>query len=115
MLIVFMGIFGVVAFTLARRSKEIAVRKVLGAEAKNIIALFLKDYVWLILVSNIIAWPLAYWATNQWLQNYAYRIQQDIVPYLSVLLFVVLSVFLFIAVQCFKAANMNPVKNLRTE
>lgn len=115
MLIVFMGIFGVVAFTLARRNKEIAVRKVLGAEAKNIIVLFLKDYAWLILVSNIIAWPLAYWATDQWLHNYAYRIQQNIFPYLLVLMFVVLSVFLFITVQCFKVANTNPVKSLRTE
>ncbi len=85
LVIVFMGIFGILAFTLARRNKEIAVRKVLGADAKNIIMLFLKDYALLIVVASIIAWPLAYWATNQWLQNYTYRIQQNLVPYLTVL------------------------------
>ena len=115
LIIVFMGIFGVTAFTLARRNKEIAVRKVLGADAKNIIGLFLKDYAWLIIIANIIAWPLAYWATNQWLQNYAYRMEQDIVPYITVFAFVVVSTFLFIAIQCYKTALMNPVKNLRTE
>jgi ABC-type antimicrobial peptide transport system permease subunit len=115
LVIVFMGIFGVTAFTLARRTKEIAVRKVLGAEAKNIIGLFLKDYAWLILIANIIAWPLAYWATNQWLQNYAYRMEQNVFPYLTVFAFVVLSTFLFITIQCYKTALMNPVKNLRTE
>jgi ABC-type lipoprotein release transport system permease subunit len=115
MVIVFMGIFGVVAFTLARRNKEIAVRKVLGAEAKNIILLFLKDYALLILIANIIAWPLAYWFTNAWLQSYAYRIQQDLLPYLAVFCFVFLVAFLFITIQCFKTALANPVNSLRSE
>ena len=71
-----MGIFGVVAFTLAKRSKEIAVRKVLGAGVKNIILLFIKDYAVLIFIANIIAWPFAYMIVNRWLESYAYRIQQ---------------------------------------
>jgi putative ABC transport system permease protein len=91
------------------------VRKVLGAEAKNIILLFLKDYAWLILIANVIAWPLAYFVTDRWLQNYSYRMDQDIVPYLSVFAFVFLVAFVFISAQCFKAAVTNPVKNLRTE
>jgi putative ABC transport system permease protein len=115
LVIVFMGIFGVMAFTLARRNKEIAVRKVLGAESLNIILLFFKDYAILILIANIIAWPLAYWATNQWLQNYAYRMQQNITPYASVFITVALSTFLFVAILCLKATQANPVKNLRTE
>jgi ABC-type lipoprotein release transport system permease subunit len=115
MVIVFMGIFGVVAFTLARRNKEIAVRKVLGANARNIILLFLRDYALLILVANIIAWPLAYWATNKWLQNYSYRMEQDVVPYFIVFVFVFLTTFVFITIQCFRAAIANPVKSLRTE
>jgi putative ABC transport system permease protein len=115
MVIVFMGIFGVMAFTLARRNKEIAVRKVLGAEAANIVMLFFKDYASLIIVANVIAWPLAYWATNQWLQNYTYRMEQNIVPYLSVFAVVVLTTFMFIVMMCLKAAHANPVKNLRTE
>jgi putative ABC transport system permease protein len=75
----------------------------------------LKDYAVLILIANIIAWPLAYWATNQWLQNYVYRMEQTIVPYVTVFGFVVVSTFLFITIQCYRTAIMNPVKNLRTE
>jgi ABC-type antimicrobial peptide transport system permease subunit len=115
LVIVFMGIFGVVAFTLARRSKEISIRKVLGADAGNIIALFLKEYTGLILIANVIGWPLAYLATGHWLNNYSYRMQQDLVPYFSVLAIVLASAFFFIAAQCFRVAIANPVRNLRTE
>ncbi|HLY70079.1 MAG TPA: FtsX-like permease family protein, partial [Puia sp.] len=115
LIIVFLGIFGVVAFTLTKRTKEIAVRKVLGADARRIILLFIKDYAWLILISNIIAWPIAYSITSKWLENYAYRIEQNILPYLfvCVLIFIVASVL--ITIQCFKTASDNPVKSLRTE
>jgi putative ABC transport system permease protein len=113
--IVFMGVFGIVAFTLARRTKEIAVRKVLGAEVKNIILLFIKDYALLIVIANIIAWPLAFVTTDNWLQNYSYRVQQDFIPYLTVAGVVSLTTFAFITAQCLKTAMSNPVKNLRTE
>lgn len=115
LIIVFMGIFGVVTFTLARRTKEIAVRKVLGAEVRSIIFLFIKDYAWLIFIANLIAWPLAWIVTDRWLENYAYRVEQNFVPYLFVAAFVFVLAFLFIAAQCFKAAVANPVRSLRTE
>ncbi len=115
LLIVFMGIFGVVAFTLAKRSKEIAVRKVLGAGAKNIVLLFVKDYVPIILIANIIAWPLAYMMISHWLQSYAYRIEQSVTPYLFAGAFVFIATFIFITLQCFKTAIANPVDSLRTE
>jgi putative ABC transport system permease protein len=115
LIIVFLGIFGVVAFTLVKRTKEIAVRKVLGADTGNIILLFIRDYAVLILLANIIAWPLAYTITNKWLQSYAYRVSQDIVPYLFVCLFIFITAFSMIAIQCFKAGAANPVKSLRTE
>jgi ABC-type lipoprotein release transport system permease subunit len=110
-----MGIFGVVAFTLAKRTREIAVRKVLGADAKNIVLLFIRDYAPLIVIANIIAWPLAYLTTDHWLQNYVYRVQQDIIPYLTVAVVISISTFAFISAQCYKTAISNPVKNLRTE
>lgn len=115
LVIVFLGIFGVVTFTLIKRTKEIAVRKVLGADIKSIIVLFAKDYAWLMLLANIIAWPLSYLIADKWLQSYAYRITQDITPYLAVCLFIFFSAFLMIAIQCFKAGLANPVKSLRTE
>jgi len=115
LIIVFLGIFGVVAFTLTKRTKEIAVRKVLGANVRIIIALFIRDYAILILLANMIAWPLTYIITNKWLQSYAYRVNQDIVPYLFVCLFIFITAFSMIAIQCFKAGAANPVKSLRTE
>lgn len=115
LLIVFTGIFGVVAFTLTKRTKEIAVRKVLGADVKNIIFIFLREYGVLILISNIIAWPLAYIITAKWLEGYAYRIDQDIIPYVFVCFFILATAFILIAAQCFKAAIANPVKSLKVE
>lgn len=115
LLIVLMGIFGVVAFTMARRNKEIAVRKVLGADVRNIISLFIKDYALLILLANIIAWPLAYVVTNNWLQNYSYRVEQNIFSYLAVCILIFIVAFSLIAAQCMKTAISSPVKNLRTE
>jgi putative ABC transport system permease protein len=115
MVIVLMGIFGVMAFTLSRRSKEIALRKVLGADVKNIITLFIRDYVWLILIANVIAWPLAYGFTNKWLENYAYRVQQDVGPFAFVGACTFLMAFVLITLQCFKVAVANPVNSLRTE
>jgi putative ABC transport system permease protein len=115
LLIVFTGIIGVLAFTLTKRMKEIAVRKVLGADAKNIIFIFLREYGVLILISNIIGWPIAYVVSSKWLEGYAYRVQQDFAPYVFVCLFILASAFILIAVQCFKAAMANPVKSLRSE
>lgn len=115
MVIVFMGIFGVVAFTLTKRIKEIAMRKVLGADARKIITLFIKDYALLILIANIIAWPLAFSITNKWLQNYAYRIEQSWTTFAFVGAVSFATAFILIAVQCYKVAMENPMKSLRTE
>jgi putative ABC transport system permease protein len=114
-LIVFLGIFGILAFTLAKRTKEIAVRKVLGADIKTIISIFLKEYVVLIVLSDIIAWPLAYTISSRWLDNYAYRIHQNLTPNLMVFGIVLLMAIVLISVQCFKSAIANPVLNLRSE
>ena len=115
LIIVFLGIFGVVAFTLTKRTKEIAVRKVLGADVRNIITLFIRDYALLIFLANLIAWPLTYIITNNWLQSYAYRVNQDVIPYVAVCLFIFITAFSMIAIQCFKAGTASPVKSLRTE
>jgi putative ABC transport system permease protein len=112
---VLIGVFGVVAFTLTRRNKEIAIRKVLGANAGSIIQLFLKEYRMTILIANIIAWPSAYIIVNNWLQNYNYRIQQDIFSYILVGTLMFCLAFVMIIAQCFKVAVANPVKSLRTE
>lgn len=115
LVILFLGIFGIVSFTLVKRTKEIAVRKILGAGVQRIILLFIKDYAWLIIIANVIAWPVAYMLTNSWLDNYAYRIDQNFLPYLSVGLSIFAIAVTLIALQCLKAGRMNPVKSLRAE
>ena len=69
----------------------------------------------LILIANFIAWPIAYGIINKWLDNYAYRIQQNIILYLIVCVFIFITAFILIAAQCFKTANSNPVESLRSE
>jgi ABC-type antimicrobial peptide transport system permease subunit len=115
LLIILMGVFGVVTLTLARRNKEIAIRKVVGANAHNIIRLFLKEYGFTILIANIIAWPVAYFVVNSWLQNYNYRVEQDIFSYVLAGMLVFCLAFVMIIAQCFKAAVSNPMQSLRTE
>ena len=115
LLIVLLGIFGVVSFTLMKRAKEIAVRKIMGAGVANIIVLFIRNYAVLIVIANLIAWPLAYIFTERWLNNYAYRVNQNIVSFLSVTGFVFFITFLLITAQCFKVASANPINNIRTE
>ncbi|MBN8876128.1 MAG: ABC transporter permease [Sphingobacteriales bacterium] len=113
--IVFMGVFGVISFTIVKRNKEIAVRRVLGADIRNILLLFIKEYAWLILLANLIAWPLAYWFTHEWLQQYVYRIQQNAVPFMIAGVSVLVLAVILIGALSLKPATSNPVKSLRTE
>lgn len=73
--IVLIGLFGIVSFTIAKRTKEIAIRKILGSSVLELNFLLMKQFVVLILISNIIAIPLSYWVSNVWLQNFTYKIE----------------------------------------
>ena len=66
--------FGLAAFAAEQRTKEIGVRKVMGASISGIVVLLSKEFAWLVLVANVIAWPVAYFAVGDWLQNFAYRV-----------------------------------------
>ncbi|TSD64100.1 FtsX-like permease family protein [Inquilinus sp. KBS0705] len=110
-----LGLFGLTLITINQRIKEIGIRKILGASISNILALIAKDFVGLIIIANIIALPLAYWGSHQWLQNYQFRIDFSvwffILPMVSVM-FIALATISF---QAVKAAVINPVKSLRNE
>jgi putative ABC transport system permease protein len=110
-----LGLFGLVAFTTAQKTKEIGVRKVLGASEATIVLLLSKDFMQLVLVANLIAWPVSYWVMKKWLQNYAFQI--DISPWLFLLptLLVLLIAFLTLSFQTLKAARTNPVQALKYE
>jgi ABC-type antimicrobial peptide transport system permease subunit len=110
-----LGLFGLAAFMAERRTKEIGIRKVLGASLFNLWSLLSKEFVWLVIGGCLIASPLAYWLMNGWLQGYDYRI--DIAWWIFVAAGVIALVvaLLTVSAQAIKAALANPVNSLRSE
>ncbi|HYE53791.1 MAG TPA: ABC transporter permease [Chitinophagaceae bacterium] len=110
-----LGLFGLAAFSAEQRTKEIGVRKVLGASVPNIIALLSKDFLKLVAVSVIIASPVAWYVMNQWLQDFAYRTDIKWTVFAITAATALCIALLTIGFQAMKAALSNPVKSLRTE
>ena len=110
-----LGLFGLATYTAEQRTKEIGIRKVLGASVSQIMRMLSKEFVKLVLIASLIAFPVAWWAMNKWLQSFAYRI--DIRWWVfAVAVFVALLIALFtISFQAIKAAISNPVESLRSE
>jgi putative ABC transport system permease protein len=110
-----LGLFGLAAFSAEQRTKEIGVRKVLGASVTGIAGLLSKDFVKLVLAANLIAWPIAYFVMNKWLQNFAYRI--DIGWWVFALAggIALIIALLTVSYQAIRAALTNPVEALRYE
>ncbi|TMI82902.1 MAG: FtsX-like permease family protein, partial [Bacteroidetes bacterium] len=110
-----LGLFGLAAFTIKQRFKEIAVRKVLGASISSITTLLSKEFLMLVLISAAVAFPLSWWGMHVWLEDFAYRINigwQLFVTAGAIALIIALATVSF---QAIKAALANPVKSLRTE
>ena len=110
-----MGLFGLVSFMVVQRTKEIGIRKVLGASVSQTIILLLKEFVALVVLANIIIWPLAYYFMNKWLQDFAYRI--DISWWMFALSggIALLIALATVGFRSIKAVIANPVKSLRYE
>ncbi|MGD8334285.1 MAG: ABC transporter permease [Desulfobacterales bacterium] len=114
-LIACLGLFGLASFTVEKRTKEIGIRKALGASVFSIIVLLLKEFTKLILLANVIAWPIAFFTMNRWLQNYAYRIEIGLSAFVLAGLIVLVIALLTAGYQAIKAARANPVDALRYE
>ena len=110
-----LGLFGLAAFSAERRTKEIGIRKVLGASMPTLLILISKDLTKWILVSNVIAWPVAYGVMNKWLQNFAYRINLGIDVFAASTFVALLIALITVSYQSIKAARANPVDSLRYE
>jgi putative ABC transport system permease protein len=110
-----LGLFGLATYAAEQRIKEIGVRKVLGASVLNLTALLSKDFLKLVLIANGIAFPLAWWATNQWLNEFAYHIRVEWWVFVVSGALAVLIALLTVSYQAIKAALVNPVKSLRSE
>ena len=110
-----MGLLGLVIYTTNQRTKEIGVRKVLGASVSQIITILTKDFLLLIIVAFFIAAPVAWWVGHNWLENFAYRTGINIWLFIGAGLLTVTIALITISFQTFKAASANPVDSLRTE
>ncbi len=110
-----LGLFGLASFTAEQRTKEIGIRKVIGATVPNIITLLAKEFTRWVLVANIIAWPIAYYAMNKWLQEFAYRTNIGIwIFVVSAVMTLIIALFT-VSYQAIRAALTNPVDSLKYE
>ncbi|MDB5229870.1 MAG: macrolide transporter permease [Chitinophagaceae bacterium] len=110
-----MGLFGLAAFSAEQRTKEIGIRKVLGANVFNIVALLSKNFLKLVLIASIIAFPVAWWAMNNWLADFPYRVNISWWIFAVATIVALLIALLTVSFQSIKAATANPVRSLRTE
>ncbi|MEP7253587.1 MAG: FtsX-like permease family protein, partial [Ginsengibacter sp.] len=114
-LVACLGLFGLASFTTLQRKKEIGIRKVLGASVANILRLLFREFSLLLLISFVIATPIAWLTTSNWLQGYAFRINIHWLYFLIPFAFMVVVALITVSFQSIKAAIANPVKSLRTE
>lgn len=110
-----LGLFGLAAFTAQKRLKEIGIRKVIGASVTNVVTMLSKDFLVLVVIAFLIAVPVSWWAANQWLQGFAYRINITPAVFLITGLFILMITLITVSFQSIKAALSNPVKSLRSE
>ncbi len=114
-LIASLGLFGLVTYAAEQRTKEIGIRKVLGANVGGIVALLSRDFVKLVLIASLIAFPISWWAMNQWLQSFAYRVGISWWIFAIAGLSAVLIALVTVSLQTIRAALANPIRSLRSE
>ncbi len=114
-LIASLGLFGLVTYAAEQRTKEIGIRKVLGAHVSHIVLMVVRDFLKLVIIAAVIAFPVAWWGMNKWLQDFAYRVGISWWIFFAAGLLAVLIALATISFQAIKAAVANPVKSLRTE
>lgn len=110
-----LGLLGLSSYLVLQRTKEIGIRKILGATVEQITILVSKEFIVTIIVANVIAWPIAHFVAEDWLNSFAHRIDLDFLIFLIPAVIVLIVALLTVATQSIKAAHANPVKNLKTE
>ena len=110
-----LGLFGLTSFTAEQKTKEIGIRKVLGASVSGIVCLLSKELVKWVLTASLIAWPLAWFFSSRWLQNFAYRTNASIWTFILSTALALVIALLTVSYRSFKAATANPIDSLRYE
>ena len=110
-----LGLFGLASFTAEARTKEIGIRKVLGASVPNIIRLLNQEYIKKVILAAMVAWPLGFYAMSKWLENFHYRIKLGVIPFLAAGLIALVIALMTVSFQTFRAAATNPADTLHYE
>jgi putative ABC transport system permease protein len=110
-----MGLYGLASYTAEQRTKEIGIRKVLGASVKEIMQMLTKDFMKLVLIANIFAWPITYLLAKNWLSNFSYQIDMPILPYVFATILALIIALITVSSQAYFAANSDPVNALKYE
>ncbi len=110
-----LGLFGLAAFMVQSRTKEIGVRKVLGASTPHLVMLLSREFVLLILLANLIAWPIAYYLMRDWLSGFAYQTDLNVLPFIASAIMALIIAFGTVSMQAIRAARSNPIDALRYE
>ncbi|MFC1492465.1 ABC transporter permease [candidate division KSB1 bacterium] len=108
-----LGLFGLASFSTEKRTKEIGIRKVFGASVKSLITLINREFLKIVLLANIVAWPVAYYFLNTWLSNFAFRIGLNIMTFIFASVVLLLIVFMTVGIHTLKIARANPMDALR--
>ena len=110
-----LGLLGLIAYTAEVRTKEIGIRKVLGATEISIVSLLTREFLILVALASLLAWPIAYFSMNHWLHNFAYRITLSPAYFIASTGVAIVITLITIAYQALKAARANPIEALRYE
>ena len=110
-----MGLYGLASYTAEQRTKEIGIRKVLGASVSQIMSMLTKDFIKLVLIANIFAWPITYLLAKNWLANFSYQIDMPIMPFIFATILALIIALITVSSQAYLAANSDPVDALKYE
>ena len=113
--IAFLGLFGLASISTIKKTKEIGIRKILGASVGSIITIIFREFIILVLLASVLAWPIVWFGMNKWLQAFAYRLNLNIWPFLLVTFVLIFTSLIIISLRAVKAATANPVEALRYE
>ncbi len=111
----FIGLFGLISFVATQRTREIAIRKVLGASNIELIKMLNSSFLWMVLIANMVAWPVAYIFINQWLSGFAYRIDLSIWPFLIAMVISMAITLITVTLRSYRAAKANTIDALKYE
>ena len=111
----FIGLFGLISFVATQRTKEIAIRKVLGASNLELIKMLNSSFLWMVLIANMVAWPVAYIFVNQWLASFQYRIELSVWPFILAMLISMTITIITVTLRSYRAAKANTIDALKYE